>query len=147
MDIYEAAYRVAHDFPGKVPALAKRMNKHPGTLSNEINTNDDGHKLGLGTALAMSIAANDTRIAEAFCWELDGFFVKKPPRTGASDIELLSLWLQREQTGGDFARVVAHCYEDGRISAADWKAIETAGMAYVAAFLELMFRFKGMSDV
>lgn len=147
MDVFEAAYRVAHDFPqGGAVGLARKMGRNPGTLLNEVNPNQETHKLGLGDSVAMSVVADDTRIAQAFCWALNGFFVKKPAHCGASDIELLTLWLQRESRAGQFAAVVERCYADGEICAEDWKAIEAAGMQYVAAFLELMYRFKGLRD-
>lgn len=125
---------------------APAAQNNPGTLLNEVNPNQETHKLGLGDAVAMTVAADDNRILEAFCWARDGFFVKRPADTGASDLELLTLFLNREQRSGRFAEVVERCYADGRISDLDWREIEAAGMAYTAAFLALMFRFKGMRE-
>jgi len=121
MDVFEAAYRVAHDFrPDGAVGLARRLGK--------------------------SIASGDARIAQAFAWEMGGVFVKLPTRAGASDLELLTLMLQRDEAGGRFASTVEQCLEDGRISARDWQAIRDAGVGYVSAFMALMQRFEGMSD-
>lgn len=145
MDVFEAAYRVGHDFkPDGAVGLARKMGKNPGTFLNKLNTNTETHQLSLAEALAMSVVAGDSRIAEAFCWELGGFFVAKPECGGMSDLELLTLWLARERKSGGFAEVVDRCFAHGRISEKDWKEIEVAGVAYLGAFLELMYRFKAM---
>lgn len=147
MDVFEAAYRVAHDFkPNGAVGLARKLGKNPAVLLNKLNPNQETHHLSLGDAVAISHAADDDRIAQAFAWERGGFFVRWPQRSGASDMELLTLWMTREQRSGQFAAVVERCYADGGISEQDWREIKAAGMAYVAAFLELMHRFEGMRD-
>lgn len=147
MDVFEAAYRVAHDFrPDGAVGLARRLGKNPGTFLNKLNPHQETHHLTLGEAVAMSIAAADARIAQAFAWEVGGVFVRLPPPAGASDLELLTLMLQRDEAGGRFAQTVEQCLEDGRISARDWQAIRDAGVTYVSAFMALMQRFEGMSD-
>lgn len=147
MDVFEAAYRVAHDFrPDGAVGLARRLGKNPGTFLNKLNPHQETHHLTLGEAVAMSIAAADARIAQAFAWELGGAFVKLPPMQGASDMELLNLLLARDEKEGAFADTVMRCLDDGRISAKDWHDIRTAGMAYLGAFMALMQRFEGMSD-
>jgi len=147
MDVFEAAYRVAHDFrPDGAVGIARRIGKNPGTFLNKLNPNQEMHHLTLGEAVAMSIAAADARIAQAFAYELGGAFVPLPPVTAASDLELLTLMLARDEKGGTFASTVARCLDDGRISPRDWKEIRTAGMAYLSAFMALMQRFEGMSD-
>jgi len=147
MDVFEAAYRVAHDFrPDGAVGLARRLGKNPGTLLNKLNPHQETHHLTLGEAVAMSIAAGDVRIAQAFAWEVGGVFVRLPQPAGASDLELLTLMLQRDVSGGRFAQMVEQCLEDGRISARDWQAIRDAGVTYVSAFMALMQRFEGMSD-
>lgn len=147
MDVFEAAYRVAHDFrPDGAVGLARRLGKNPGTFLNKLNPHQETHHLTLGEAVAMSIAASDARIAQAFAWEVGGVFVRLPPPAGASDLELLTLMLQRDVSGGRFAQTVEQCLEDGRISARDWQAIRDAGVTYVSAFMALMQRFEGMSD-
>lgn len=146
-DVFDAAYRVAHDFkPDGAVGLARRLGKNPGTFLNKLNPHQETHHLTLGEAVAMSVAADDARIAQAFAFELGGAFVKLPPLHGASDMELLTLMLERDERGGVFAETVMRCLDDGRISPRDWKEIRGAGMAYLGAFMALMQRFEGMSD-
>lgn len=146
-DVFDAAYRVAHDFkPDGAVGLARRLGKNPGTFLNKLNPHQETHHLTLGEAVAMSVAAGDPRIAQAFAFELGGVFMKLPPRAGASDLELLTLMLQRDEAGGRFASTVERCLEDGEVSARDWKEIRAAGSAYLGAFMALMQRFEGMSD-
>lgn len=147
MDVFEAAYRVAHDFrPDGAVGLARKLGKNPGTFLNKLNPHQETHHLTVGEAVAMSHAAGDTRIVQAMAWEMGGAFVKLPPMEGASDMELLTLLLVREEKEGVFAETVLRCLDDGRISEKDWREIRTAGMAYLGAFMGLMQRFEGMSD-
>ena len=45
MDVFEAAYRVAHDFrPDGAVGLARRLGKNPGTLLNKLNPH---HQCGI----------------------------------------------------------------------------------------------------
>lgn len=147
MDVFEAAYRVAHDYrPDGAVGLARRMGKNPGTLLNKLNPGQETHHLTLGEAVALSLAAGDTRVAEAFAFELGGVFIKLPAKGAASDLELLNLMLQRDERSGAFSRTVHRCLEDGHISRTDWTQIKAAGMAYLGAFMSLMQRFEGMSS-
>lgn len=45
VDIYDAIYQAAHDFPGGVAALAARMGCSSNTLNHKVSTTNDTHHL------------------------------------------------------------------------------------------------------
>lgn len=144
MDVFEAAYRVAHDFKGGTVALAARIGRNPGTLLNEVNPACETAKLGIGEAAAMTAAANDPRIPAAMLAAINYTAVPLPDYERVSDGALLDLFLNRDSELGEFAAVVRQALDDGEISAREFELIEAEGLQAVTAFLTLIGRLKGM---
>lgn len=79
MNINDAAYNTAHDYPGGCDSLAPRMGINSGAvLRNKVNPNMDTHHLRLDEAVKMMEFTGDTRIAQAIAFQLGGVFVKLP---------------------------------------------------------------------
>lgn len=95
MNVFDAVYRVAHDFADRgAVGLAARIGKNAGTFLNEVSGTCETAKLGLGTAVAMSVAANDARILHAFADALGFVAVRRPAASAeAGDAALLDLFL------------------------------------------------------
>lgn len=147
MDFMYAAYRVAHDFADRgAVGLAARLDKNPGTFLNELSPGCDTAKLGLGTAVAMSLAANDFRILHAFADTCGHLAFPKPDLSNVSDQALLDLWFARDEAAGRFAETVRRALADGGISAAEFSEIKAAAYRYAAAVLEIVARLEGLSD-
>lgn len=143
MDVFEAAYRVAHDYrDGGAAGLARKMGVHSGTFLNELNQNQETHKLGLGTAVRMSTAADDTRILDAFADTMGRITLPAPPLTFPCDTELIALLLQRDRKAGEFARVIEAALADGRITRAEVPAIRVWGLQLIRAVTEIMVRME-----
>lgn len=147
MDVFDAAYRVAHDYPGGAVALARVLGKNPGTFLNEVNPGQETHKLGMGDAVAASIAARDFRILRAFADACGHLAFPKPPLGGVSDEALLDLFLKRDAALAAFASVIRQALEDGAISEREFRAIRAAGNEYAATVLEIVARLEGLQDV
>lgn len=147
MDVFEAAYRVAHDYqPAGAVGLARALGKNPGTLLNEINPHQETHKLGLGDAVLMSTATGDTRILEAFAATLQHVVVPLPAKGFACDTELIALILKRDQKAGEFARTLDAALADGRISRAEAQQLKHWGLKMVQSMMQLITRLEGMAD-
>lgn len=147
MDVLDAAYRVAHDFkPGGAVGLAKKMGVPAGTFLNELNPDAETHKLGLGRAVAMSVAANDARIAHAFADTCGEISFPKPDLSNVSDVVLLDLWLAHAEADGRFAETVRHALADGSISEQELTAIRQTAYGCAAAVLEIVARLEGLRD-
>ncbi|MBK6556047.1 MAG: phage regulatory CII family protein [Comamonadaceae bacterium] len=145
MDVHDAAYRVAHDFlPDGAVGLARKLGKVPGTFLNQLNPHQETAKLGLGDAVAMSAAANDLRIAQAFADTLDCLLVRKPDLSRVSDASLLDMVLTRDVYLGAFAGVVRSAIDDGAIDPLEMARIEEAAHDLAAATLELVERLRGL---
>ena len=147
MDVLDAAYRVAHDFkPHGAVGLAKKMGIPAGTFLNELNPDAETHKLGLGRAVAMSVAANDLRIAHAFADTCGLIAFPKPDLSNVSDAALLDLWLAHAEADGRFAEAVRHALADGSISEQELSAIRAMAYGCAAAVLEVVERLAGLRD-
>lgn len=146
MDVHDAAYRVAHDFdpPHGAVSLAKKLGKNAGTLMNQLNPHQDTAKLGLGDAVAMSLAANDFRILHAFADTCGFVALAKPDYSRVSDASLLEILLKRDREEGDFAEVLAAALENGQVSPREFDDIEREGYEAAAALLELVERVRGL---
>lgn len=148
MDVLYAAYRVAHDFdpPHGAVGLAKKMGIPAGTFLNELNPEAETHKLGLGRAVAMSVAANDARIAHAFADTCGLIAFPKPDLSNVSDAALLDLWLAHAEADGRFAEAVRHALADGSVSEQELSAIRATAYGCAAAALEIVARLEGLRD-
>lgn len=147
MDIFDAAYRVAHDFPERgAVGLAILIGKNPGTLLNEVSPGQEMHKLGLGTAVAMTVAAGDYRILHAFADTCGHLAFPKPDLSNVSDSALLDLFMARDEAAGAFAQAVAAALADGQISRKEFDRIKERAYRHAASVLEIVARLEGLSD-
>lgn len=144
MDVFEAAYRVAHDYKGGAVALAGRLGKNPGTLLNKLNPHHETCVLSLSDAVAISVVTGDRRILEAFAAVLDCAVIALPDHETTSDAALLDLLLHKDSELGDFASALSDAIADGKVTAAEFSAMEREGLQAVAALLTLLSRLKGM---
>lgn len=141
--VEEAAYRVGHDFPGKVPALARLLAKNPGTLGNQLNPNTEAHALTLVTAVAMTLVSGDPRILEAFAGTC-GYGVFRLPEGLASDEALLDMVLNSQVEAGEFGRLMREALKDGDVSRRELKEMDVQCRRVVAAFHALLRRVESM---
>jgi len=146
MDVFDAAYRVAHDFrPDGAVGLARLLGKNPGTLLNKLNPAQETSHLTLEEAVLVSTVTGDRRILEAFAATL-GYGVFELPKAGyACDTELLTLVLRREQKAGEFARGLDRALEDGDISRAEARELARWGTEVVQKWVELIRRLESMA--
>lgn len=146
MDVHDAAYRVAHDYqpPQGAVGLTKRLGRNAGTFLNQLNPAQETAKLGLGDAVAMSIAADDYRILHAFADSCGYVAFKKPDFSRVSDASLLEMILKRDQAEGEFAQVLASALGNGQINASEFVQIQKEAYESAAATLELVERLKGL---
>ena len=147
MDVFEAAYRVAHDFEsGGAVGLAQRLGKNPGTFLNELNPAQEGHKLGLGTATAMQSATGDHRILHAMAHTLGEVCFPVPDLSNVSDLALLEHVTKIGVEGGDFYRVLGEALADKRITRRELTALKREAMEFIASIAETLSRVEGLID-
>lgn len=147
MDVLRAAYLVAHGFkPDGAVGLAKVMGIPAGTLSNEVNPEQETHKLGLGRAVAMTVASGDFTILHAFADTCGHLAFPKPDLSNVSDSALLDLFMARDEAAGAFAQAVAAALADGQISHKEFSRIKERAYRHAASVLEIVARLEGLID-
>lgn len=147
MDVFDAAYRVAHDFkPDGAVGLARIMGENPGTFLNRLNPNQETHELKLGQAVRMSVAARDRRICEAFADTLGAVVVPLPPKALVCDVDLLTLLLDRDSEQGRFAAELARALEDGRIDRREAEQLRVWALRSIVSLMGLVSRLEAMAD-
>src|SRR5690242_18137866 len=65
MSTNDAAYRLAHRYPGGIAALAARMGANANTLQHKFNPNAGTHRLTLDEAEQATVFSQDPEIAQA----------------------------------------------------------------------------------
>ncbi len=146
MDVFEAAYRVAHDFPGGAVALAGKMGRNPGTFLNQVNPETETHHLHLGTAVQMQAITGDHRILQAMAGTLNEVCFPLPNLSRVSDDALLEMLCRIGYEGGDFYRVINLGLQNHRFTRADLAQVRNEGLEFIAAIAETMARMKGLLD-
>lgn len=112
-DVGDAAYRVAHQFPGGVPALAQRMGMSPNTLSHKVSLTNESHKLSLSEAVYMQHVANRFDILYAMAESL-GHVCLAAPEMGETEVTGILAKVGAEV--GDVFREVQRVLADGRVT-------------------------------
>jgi hypothetical protein len=132
MDALTAAANVAEDFPGGARALAVAIDRNPVTLSHELNGTGTA-KLGLRTAIKMTIRSKDPRILNAFAAEC-GYMTLPLPETmmvdGDGAVQLVG---QAMQEFNDVAQAFVKGAADGRWSGNEVGDLERQWGELVAA--------------
>lgn len=77
-DVHDATYRVAHEFPGGIPALAQRMGMSPNTLNCKVSLTVETHHTNLREAIHMQHVAKRYDILYAMASALDHICLPVP---------------------------------------------------------------------
>lgn len=152
MDVFEAAYRVAHDYQGGAAKkggavqLAIKMGQNPGTFLNRLNPDQETHKLWLGDAVQMQVVSGDHRILHAMAATLGEVCHPLPDLTDVSDQALLDLICRIGTEGGEFYQAINAGLNRTRFARADYERTREEGLQFIAAIAETMARLEGLVD-
>lgn len=106
MDVCDAAYLIAHHYPGGVAALAARMGVNPGVLQNKLKPNNDTHHLRLDESVLLQQVAGNPAILHAMAQQL-GYAAPvrvTPAQDGGDPVEA---FMHVQMAQADFVRAVA----------------------------------------
>lgn len=120
LDPLEAARRLGHDHG--IARLARLMGMNERTLAHQLNPEQDGHRLGLGTAIAMTELTGDEAILDAWAALRGKTVVAMPPLTASED-ELLDDVLALDDLQGEFARALKGARADGVIDPTEYRLL------------------------
>jgi hypothetical protein len=113
-DVDDAAYTLAHSFPGGVPALAQRMGMPHNTLQAKVNLNLSTHKLSLRESVQMQAVAGDCRVLYAMAAALDHVALPAPALVERADAIQVLTRLGEEV--GDVFGAVRKALTDGKVT-------------------------------
>lgn len=105
MDVRDAAYLIAHHYPGGVAALAARMGVNPGVLQNKLNPNNDTHHLRLDESVLLQQVAGNAAVLHAMAQQLGFTCVRATPAQDGGDP--VEAFMALAMAHADFTRAVA----------------------------------------
>lgn len=76
LDVLDAAYHTAHNYPGGVVPLAFRMGLPASTLNHKVNPHNSTHQLSLKEAVSMQAVSGDASILHAMAGALGYVAIK-----------------------------------------------------------------------
>ena len=133
-------------FSGGARAMGQLLNKAPNVLSNEINSSQPHHKLGLLDAIYIMHISGDFQLLEAIAACLNHSIVNLGDFSATSDMELLDLYARWHGKIGDVAREVSMALADGRITRNEFDRIRQEGMEQIHWFFEFQARLEALID-
>ncbi len=124
MNISDAAYKMAHEYPGGATALAARMGISKHVLNNKLNPHQQSHKLSLQEAEALSILTDDDRILRAFAQSMGQVcFRMEIDYSATGNKELFRSLSEMMSELGRFAETLRSSLNDHRISREEMNAL------------------------
>jgi hypothetical protein len=124
MNVEDALYHTAHDFPGGVPALAIRMGCSQNVLNKKVNPQVDTHKPTLRESVNIQTLSNDFRVLQAMAHELNHVALQLPVDIELGDMGLLDAYLQTAEANGQLSIDFRVAWADGSISRAEFNKLK-----------------------
>ncbi|MDR8398254.1 phage regulatory CII family protein [Paraburkholderia sp. USG1] len=146
MNITDAAYAVAHDYPGGTESLAPRLGMSGAVLRNKVNPNNTTHHLTLAEAVRMSQITGDIRIAEAIANELGYALIQTPRMEDCNDAAIVELMGAAWATHGDVGKEICKTLEDGRVETKEVERVESRIYAHAQVLFNISARLRGMAE-
>lgn len=146
MNLTDAAYAVAHDYPGGTESLAPRLGMSGAILRGKVNPKDSAHKLTLAEAVRMQAMTGDHRILHAMADELGYVCVQSQIFVNVSDMDLLDSFMMVMKELGDFAAEFRNDWADGEIKPDELERLRSEFYELQQAGLELMQRIESLAE-
>ena len=141
LDVHDAAYHLAHDFPGGVPALAVRMGMSANTLQHKVSLTNTTHHLTLREAVALQEMSDDKRIVQAMCAALGGVFVDMGCDSDHTTMEQV---MHMAKEFGDVLGAVNDAVSDGRVTGNEMQHCERQAAELIGALNGVLGTVRGM---
>lgn len=146
----DAIYHTVHDYRdgprSGAQALAPRVNMNAGTLTNKANPGMETHQLGLRESIPVQLVSGDYHIAEAYCIELGGIFLRLPDIGFTGDAALLDIWARLSEEQGKSAHAIRLALDDGTITHKEIAEVKTKIHKSICVWLELYKRIEGIYE-
>ncbi len=141
LDVADAAYHTAHDFPGGVPALAQRMAMSANTLAHKVGLNNTTHHLTLREATAMQEVTGDVRMLHAMADALGYTCISLHSNGQGMTLEKV---MAMAKEFGDVLASVNAAVSDGQVTPNEMKDCERQAAELTAALNGVLATVRGM---
>lgn len=146
MSFPDYLYRIAHDYPGAVPALAARMGKNPTVLQHKLNPNTTTHGVMANEAeQIIDLTDSNLSAAEYFAAKADAIVIRIVACNG-SDTELLDAFMDVVRELGTFSAEFQRDWADGRITAREFRSLTKEAVRLQTKILGFMARVEQLVE-
>lgn len=142
MSAVDAAYRLAHRYPGGVPALAARAGMSPNTLQHKLNPHCATHHLYIEDAELLTALTGAPDIAHALALACSHVCVPVAAHAASADATQCIATLVREFA--DVAQAAADALRDGRVTRRELARYDEQFAELVSAAVELRERLAAL---
>lgn len=141
LDVNDAAYHLAHDYPGGVPALAQRMGMSQHTLAHKVSLTTGTHHLSPSELVKLQAIAVDARPLQAMAAQLGYVALPILPELGGSSLEDVTRVVR------EFSELLGAATEtmaDGRVSMNELQRVEREAGETMLAIHTLLVHMRSM---
>lgn len=146
MNVDDALYHAAHDYPGGVAALAVRIGRSEAVLNSKLRPTCDTHTPTLGDFRKILAFTDDMRPLHALNAENGMVAVRKTEGELASDVAVLEAVTALWSKNGKVGETVHTALADGSLSPNEMAAIREAIYGAQASLATLLARLEGMAE-
>lgn len=132
MNITDALYRAAHDYPGGIEALAVRMRISPSSLAHKVSPNYPGAHCSPGEMAQICEFTSDHSPLQALAGQL-GYQLLPIVQQGEVDSEFTLRLARTVKEFGEFISEISTDLADGKVTDNELKRIERELADMVAA--------------
>lgn len=141
LDVGDAAYHAAHDFPGGVPALAQRMAMSANTLAHKVGLNNTTHHLTLREAVKLQEVTGDARVLHAMASALGYTCISLRSDAGHTTLEQV---MHMAKEFGDVLGSVNDAVADGRVTPNEMQDCERQASELMASINAVLVAVRAM---
>jgi hypothetical protein len=141
----DAAYHVAHDYPGGIAALSVRMDTSPNVLNKKVDPNSVAHHLRLDEALKISAITNDHRILQSFASQLGYITIQLPEVIDGGDMAMLDGFMAVINELGEFTAAFQTAYSDGSITQKELEQIKAQALDVQTRLAQFVQRIESIA--
>lgn len=144
MSIKDVVYRIAHSYPGSIPALAARMGMSKHVLQNKTNPNNDTHHTTAEELEQIQMFADSDEIAKEFAAQRNMVCIPITKHEGASDMELFDLIINMDKEKAEWLTSIQRALLDGVIDPDEFERIQKESRDHLAAVAEFASRIESI---
>lgn len=141
--LLDAAFHLAHDYPGGATALAARLGKNPGTFCHELTATGTA-KLGLMDAAKITLLTGNRAILNAFAAQAGCMVLPLPGH--AAGLDTFSALAETAREFSEFVASVADAARDGKVTANELARVDRELSEMIAAAQEIRATLAAMHE-